>query len=156
MANSFNSSLVLGLYDSCTVREAYDYGKLVGIAYQLVDNVLDFDADGDYGGGNNNNGSGDARKKTGKSTLTDMISAVVMAPVLYAAQLYPDQLNLLVENKFKGKGDVDIVMKYLRESDGVLRKRDQARVHADLEVRAAFKLVLMGGWGVGGEGGVDD
>ena len=57
----------------------------MGIAFQLVDNVLDFDVGGEYGGGNNNNSGGGARKKTGKVTLTDIRSEVVTAPVLYAA-----------------------------------------------------------------------
>ena len=78
----------------------------MGIAFQLVDNVLDFDVGGEYGGGNNNNSGGGARKKTGKGTLTDLISGVVIAPVLYIALLYPDQLNPLIENKFKEKGNV--------------------------------------------------
>ena len=56
----------------------------MGIAFQLVDNVLDFDVGGEYGGGNNNNSGGGARKKTGKVTLTDIRSEVVTSPVLYA------------------------------------------------------------------------
>ena len=73
-----------------------------------MDEVLDFDVDGEYGGGNNNNGGGSASKKTGKGTLADLRLEVVMAPVLYAARLYPDQLNPLIESKFKVKGDVDL------------------------------------------------
>ena len=31
-----------------------------------------------------------------------------MAPVLYAEKLHPDQLNPLIESKFKGKGGVEL------------------------------------------------
>ena len=58
----------------------------------------------------------------------------------------------MIESKFKVKGDVEIVMKYLRESDRVLRTRYMAIVHTYLAVGAAFKLGLKGGVGV--EGGV--
>ena len=57
MANLCKSAAVLGLYDYSTVRAAYNYGNHMGIAFQLVDVVLNFDVDGEYGGGNNNNGA---------------------------------------------------------------------------------------------------
>ena len=75
--------------------------------------------------------------------MTDLRLGVVTALVLYAAQLYPSQLNALIESKFKGKGDVDIVIKYLRESDRVLRTRDLERVHYDMAVRSEFELGLI-------------
>ena len=56
----------------------------------------------------------------------------------------------MIESKFKGKGDVELVMKYIIESDGVLRTRYLARVHANLAVRAAFELGFRGGVGEGG------
>ena len=112
--------------------------------------MLDLDVDGEYNSSNNNKGGSGARRKTGRGTLTDLRLGVVTAPVLYAARLYTDQLNPLIESKFKGKRDVKIVIKYLRESDGVLRTQYLARVHVDLAVRAAFELVLRVGGG--GEG----
>ena len=118
----------------------------MGIAFQLVDDVLNFDVDGEYSGG--------TKKKTRKGTLTDLRSGVVTAPVLYAARLYPDELNPPIEHKFKEEGDVELVVKYLRRSDGILRTRDLARVHANLAVRAAFELGSSGG--VGGNDGVSD
>ena len=93
----------------------------MGIAFYLVDDVLDFDVDCENGGGDNNNSGGGPRKKTGKGTLTDLISGVVTAPFLYDAPLYPDQLNSLIDSKFKVKGEVELVVKYLRQSDRVLR-----------------------------------
>ena len=85
MTNSFKSAAVLGSYDSCTVRAAYNYGKHGGIAFRLVEDVLNFDVDGEYDGGNNNNGSGGAKQKMGNSTLMDIRLEVVTKPVLYAA-----------------------------------------------------------------------
>ena len=106
MDNSCKLAMVLGSYDYCTVRVAYNYGNHGGIAFQIVDEVLEFDVDGQYGGGNNNNGGGGTRKKTEKGKLTDLRSGVVMSLVLYVELLYSDQLNPLVESKFKGKGNV--------------------------------------------------
>ena len=60
------------------------------IAFQLVDDVLNFNVDGNYGSIDNNNGGGIARKKTGKGKLMDLRLGVVTTPFLYAAQLYPD------------------------------------------------------------------
>ena len=82
MANSYKSATFLGFYNSCTVRAAYNYGKHVGIEFQLVDDVLHFDVDGKYGGGDNNNDGSGARKKTGKGSLTDLRLGLVTAPVL--------------------------------------------------------------------------
>ena len=103
MANSCKSAAVLVSYNYRIIRAAYDNGKHVSTDFQIVDDVLNFDFDGKYSGGDNNNDGGGARKKTGKSTFTDLRSGVVTAPALYAARLYPDQLNTFIDSKFKGK-----------------------------------------------------
>ena len=106
MDNSCKLAVVLGSYDYCTVRVAYNYGNHGGIAFQIVDEVLEFDVDGQYGGGNNNNGGGGTRKKTEKGRLTIPRSGAIMAPVLCIKLLYPDQFNPLIESKFKGNGNI--------------------------------------------------
>ena len=55
-------------------------------------------------------------------------------------------MNLLIESNFKEKGDVELIMKYIREPDGVLRTQYLEIVHADLAVRAVFELLLRDGW----------
>ena len=74
----------------------------MGIDCQIVDDTLELYVDGEYSGGDNNNDGGGAGKKTGKGTLMDLRFGVVTAPVLYTTQLYPNQLNLLIDIKREG------------------------------------------------------
>ena len=55
IANSSKPAAVLGLYNYCTVRAAYDYRNHMSIAFQILDDVINFDVDGEYSVGDNIN-----------------------------------------------------------------------------------------------------
>jgi hexaprenyl-diphosphate synthase len=75
---------------------AYQYGRNVGIAFQLVDDLLDFKATSATFG----KPSGGADLRLGLAT----------APVLYAWEEFPDSgLGEMVKRKFAGEGDVEAV-----------------------------------------------
>jgi len=76
IAYSSKSAALLGghAFDSPVTQAAYDYGYHLGLAFQIVDDMLDF------------TGSADA---LGKPKLQDMALGLATAPILYAAQEYP-------------------------------------------------------------------
>ena len=75
---------------------AYAYGRNLGIAFQLVDDLLDFKA---------------TSKSFGKpSGGADLRLGLATAPVLYAWQEFPASgLRQMVARKFAGPGDVEAV-----------------------------------------------
>ena len=124
MANSCKSAAILGNYSNDVVDAAYLYGKHVGVAFQLVDDVLDFE------------GSLDT---LGKPVCADLKAGLATAPVLFAAEEFP-VLETLIARKFRNEGDVEEAMKYITQSQGITRTKELAQVHADRSISALMCL----------------
>ena len=125
MANSCKSAAILGGYNDDVVAAAYKYGKHLGIAFQLVDDVLDYD------------GSASAM---GKPALSDLNAGLATAPILFAAEKYPAELSPLIDRKFRDEGDVELAVDYVRRSDGIERTKDLAQVHVEIAIESISGL----------------
>ena len=125
MANSCQSAAMLGNYPKTFVDAAYRYGKHLGLAFQLVDDVLDFEG---------------SLKSMGKPALSDLNAGLATAPVLFAAEEFPEHLNPLIERKFKQDGDVDEAVKWVLNSKGMEKTKELAQTHAELAMEAALDL----------------
>ncbi|KAI5478496.1 hexaprenyl-diphosphate synthase [Pseudohyphozyma bogoriensis] len=103
---------------------AYEYGKNIGIAFQLVDDMLDFTATasqlGKPGGG------------------ADLKLGLATAPALYAWEEFPE-LGEMIERKFAQEDDVERARYLIGKSSGLDRTRELAGEHA-----AAARRVLEG------------
>lgn len=114
MANSCKATALLGSYEENVVEACYDYGKHVGMAFQLVDDVLDFSK----------------TSATGKPTLNDLQSGLATAPVLLAAQEFP-QLHGLIQRQFGQPDDVAMALEWVQQSQGLERTQHLAQLHAE-------------------------
>lgn len=74
--------------------QAFAYGRHVGLAFQLVDDVLDFEQ---------------TSETLGKPALNDLRHGLATAPVLLAARTFPDEVGDMVKRKFASEGDVERV-----------------------------------------------
>lgn len=110
------------------VRDAaYTFGRNVGIAFQLVDDLLDFRSTSAAFG----KPSGGADLRLGLAT----------APVLFAWQEYPkEQLGEMVKRKFSKEGDVEYALNIVRKSKGLERTTELAKHHARLASDALLQL----------------
>jgi geranyl diphosphate synthase len=110
--------------DADTAEAAYEYGRHLGLAFQYIDDVLDF--------------TGSALS-LGKPALNDLKSGIATAPVLYAAARFP-ALTKLVQRRFKNDGDVEQARLWVADSDGIAQARELAATHAQQarEALAAF------------------
>eukprot|EP00884_Botryococcus_braunii_P001275 jgi/Botrbrau1/11148/Bobra.182_2s0003.2 len=122
IANSCKAIAVLSGQSREVVDIAWDFGKNLGLAFQLVDDVLDFTG---------------SSLVMGKPALSDLRNGLATAPVLFAAQDYPE-LESLIERKFQAPGDVDHALKLIGLSVGVEKTRMLATSH----VRAAVDQIL--------------
>ena len=125
MANSCKSAALLGGYDDAVVSAAYRYGKHIGMAFQLVDDVLDFDG---------------SSSTMGKAALADLNAGLATAPVLFAAEHFPDEMDRLIERKFSEAGDVNRAVELVRQSDGIERTKDLAHVYVELAIDAVMEI----------------
>lgn len=94
---------------------AYNYGKNLGLAFQLIDDVLDFTG---------------TSASLGKGSLTDIRHGIVTAPILFAIEEFP-QLRAVVERGFENPTDVDLALEYLGKSRGIARTRELAMEYAN-------------------------
>lgn len=120
IANSCKAIALLGLYPDEVTVAAYKYGFHLGIAFQLVDDILDFEGTSD---------------SLGKPAFNDIRCGLSTAPVLYAAVEHP-HLHELIERKFKRDGDIETAVQAIDSSRGIDLTRALARSHAQLALDA--------------------
>lgn len=124
IANSCKAVSILGCPDPKVHEIAYQYGKNIGIAFQLIDDVLDFTA---------------CAEQLGKPTAADLRLGLATGPVLFACQQFPE-LNTLIMRRFSLPGDVDRAWQYVRQSDGVQQATYLARRYCHEAIREISKL----------------
>ncbi|GAB2265177.1 Solanesyl diphosphate synthase 3, chloroplastic/mitochondrial [Dionaea muscipula] len=124
ISNSCKAIALLGGQTTEVATLAYDYGKNLGLAYQLIDDVLDF--------------TGTAAT-LGKGSLSDIRHGIVTAPILFAMEEIP-QLREVVERGLNDPDDVDLALEYLGRTRGIQRTKDLAAKHATLASEAIDSL----------------
>ncbi|BGP38383.1 coq1 putative hexaprenyl diphosphate synthase [Rhodotorula kratochvilovae] len=115
-----------GWKDGDRVKDAaYEYGRNLGIAFQLIDDMLDFTASaaelGKPGGG------------------ADLKLGLATAPALYAWDEFPE-LGELIERKFEREGDVERAKDLILRSSGASRTFDLASAHSAAAIEALHRL----------------
>eukprot|EP00607_Mallomonas_marina_P006726 CAMPEP_0182438750 /NCGR_PEP_ID=MMETSP1167-20130531/85996_1 /TAXON_ID=2988 /ORGANISM="Mallomonas Sp, Strain CCMP3275" /LENGTH=415 /DNA_ID=CAMNT_0024632255 /DNA_START=80 /DNA_END=1327 /DNA_ORIENTATION=- len=124
MGNSCLASAVLENESVSRCRAAYLYGVHAGQAFQLIDDALDFEG---------------SLQTIGKAPLADLQSGLATAPVLFAAQEFPQELSPLIARKFEEDGDVEKALSYVTRSAGIERTKALAQVHAEIAIDAVMR-----------------
>lgn len=93
ISKSCRAAALLGNADNATVEAAYSYGRNLGLAFQLVDDMLDYTR---------------SAKDLGKPAGADLELGLATAPLLFAWKQMPE-LGALVGRKFEREGDVERV-----------------------------------------------
>jgi hexaprenyl-diphosphate synthase len=93
ISKSCRAAALLGGADAVTVDAAYSYGRNLGLAFQLVDDMLDYTRSG---------------ADLGKPAGADLELGLATAPLLFAWKQMPE-LGALVGRKFEREGDVQMV-----------------------------------------------
>ncbi|EEB09366.1 decaprenyl diphosphate synthase subunit Dps1 [Schizosaccharomyces japonicus yFS275] len=103
ISKSCMAAAVLGKAVPSIVQAIGEFGRCLGIAFQLVDDALDFKStDGDLG----------------KPANADLKLGLATAPVLFAWKQFPE-LESAVRSNFQSKGAIEQARQYVREADGV-------------------------------------
>jgi len=116
IANSAKAAGILSNVSPESANNLYNYGKDLGLAFQIVDDILDF------------TGSMDT---LGKPAASDLKSGNLTAPVLFALEEQPC-LEVLIEREFAQEGDLEQAVKLISDSQGIPRARELAAHHAKL------------------------
>ncbi|KAJ4293049.1 coq1 putative hexaprenyl diphosphate synthase [Collariella sp. IMI 366227] len=120
ISKSCRASALLGGADAQTVDAAYAYGKNLGLAFQLVDDMLDYTR---------------SEKELGKPAGADLELGLATAPLLFAWKTMPE-LGALVGRKFANEGDVERARDLVMQSDGIQQTRALAEDYAEKAIAA--------------------
>ena len=115
IANSAKAAGVLSNVSPAMEDHLYQYGRHLGLAFQIVDDILDFTASADA---------------LGKPACSDLKSGNLTAPALYALEEQP-YLATLVDRELAEDGDLEKAIAIVESSEGISRAKALARSHAD-------------------------
>ncbi|XP_039290729.1 all trans-polyprenyl-diphosphate synthase PDSS1 [Nilaparvata lugens] len=124
IANSLKAQAMLVGADEKLCEVAFQYGRNVGLAFQLVDDLLDFVSSSDA---------------MGKPTAADLKLGLATAPVLFACEKYPE-LNPMIMRRFQEKGDVEKAFELVHKSQGLEQTRFLAKKHCLEATRLASSI----------------
>ncbi|KAE8351481.1 isoprenoid synthase domain-containing protein [Aspergillus coremiiformis] len=115
MSKSCRAAALLGDSTPEVVESAYSYGRNLGLAFQLVDDMLDYTV---------------SDAELGKPSGADLELGLATAPLLFAWKENPE-LGPLVGRKFSQEGDVQRARELVHQSNGVEKTRVLAQEYAD-------------------------
>jgi len=124
IANSCKAAGVLSELDDQKLTSLYEFGKNIGLAFQVVDDILDFT-------GND--------KQLGKPAVSDLASGYLTAPVLYALEENKN-LSFLINRELVEKDDLNNALNIIMNSNAIDRSRKLAEKFAMLSKEAIFWL----------------
>ena len=111
-----NSSKAVGVLSNLPDDEAenlYQFGRHLGLAYQIVDDILDFTSSDEV---------------LGKPAASDLRSGNLTAPALYAMREVP-YLKTLIEREFSEAEDIEQAIELVHNSSGIDQAMDLANYH---------------------------
>lgn len=115
-AKSCRASAILGGASDQVVLDAFEYGKNVGLAFQLIDDLLDVTS---------------TSEKLGKPAQSDLKLGLATAPVIFAAREYPE-LEKMIKSKFNHETATELIFK----SQGLQKTKLLAEHHVNLAINA--------------------
>ena len=107
IANSARAAGVLSELPPAQLDSLYRFGRQLGLAFQVVDDILDFTS---------------SDQQLGKPAASDLASGYLTAPALYALEERPG-LARLIEREFSQQGDLDLALEMVRGCEAIARSR---------------------------------
>ena len=110
IANSARAAGVLSDLPAEQLDLLHRFGRQLGLAFQVVDDILDFTG---------------SDAQLGKPAASDLASGTLTAPVLFAMEETPS-LAGLIDREFSESGDLEQALELVRSSNGIQRSRSMA------------------------------
>ncbi|KAK3011378.1 hypothetical protein RJ639_012448 [Escallonia herrerae] len=133
-ASTKGASIFSGV-DSDVSEQMYQYGKNLGLSFQVVDDILDFTQ---------------SAEQLGKPAGSDLAKGNLTAPVIFALEKEP-RLREIIESEFCETSSLDEAIELVKRCGGIERAQALAKEKADLALqsiqclpRSAFRSALEG------------
>ncbi|XVF79173.1 hypothetical protein PTKIN_Ptkin14bG0198700 [Pterospermum kingtungense] len=133
IAASTKGAAIFSGADRSVAERMYEYGKNLGLSFQVVDDILDFTQ---------------SAEQLGKPAGSDLAKGNLTAPVIFALEKEP-KLREIIESEFCEAGSLDEAIELVKKCGGIERAQELAREKADLAIKnlqslpqSAFRLAL--------------
>jgi hexaprenyl-diphosphate synthase len=120
IAKSCRATAVLGGHPIDIQDACYQFGRHLGLAFQIIDDKLDYTA---------------SRDELGKPVGADLRNGIITAPVLFATEECP-QIRDFIARDFSHDGDHDTVIKMVLASCGIQKTQELAEQLLDRSLSA--------------------
>lgn len=120
IAASTKGAAVFSGSDSNITEKMYEYGKNLGLSFQVVDDILDFTQ---------------SAEQLGKPAGTDLAKGNLTAPVIFALEKEP-KLRDIIESEFSEIGSLDEAIALVKSCGGIERAQELAKEKADLAIQS--------------------
>lgn len=115
IAASTKGAAIFSGVDRSVSMQMYEYGKNLGLAFQVVDDILDFTQ---------------SAEQLGKPAGSDLAKGNLTAPVIYALEEEP-KLRDIIESEFCESGSLDEAIELVKKCGGIERAQELAKKKAD-------------------------
>lgn len=104
--------------DEATVEAMRIFGREIGMAFQIVDDILDFTGD---------------QNAVGKPLGSDLLQGLVTLPALYYVETHSDDpdVRLLKEGGWGNRERMEKLVQSIRQSDAIMRAMHEARGYVE-------------------------
>ncbi|CAH9091009.1 unnamed protein product [Cuscuta epithymum] len=102
-----------------TSEQMYQYGRNLGLSFQIVDDILDFTQ---------------SAEQLGKPAGSDLAKGNLTAPVIFALQKEP-KLRDLIEYEFCETGSLEEAIRVIKNCGGIERAQELAKEKADMAIQ---------------------
>ncbi|EEF33905.1 solanesyl diphosphate synthase, putative [Ricinus communis] len=135
IAASTKGAAIFSGVDRSVAEQMYEYGKNLGLSFQVVDDILDFTQ---------------SAEQLGKPAGSDLAKGNLTAPVIFALEK-ETKLREIIESEFCETGSLDEAIELVKQCRGIEKAQELAKEKADLAIqnldclpRGAFRSALEG------------
>ena len=121
---SARGAAMISPVDEAVVEAMRNYGCQVGMAFQIVDDILDFNGE---------------QAEVGKPVGSDLLQGLITLPTLHYIEDHPDDPNIrpLLEGNYSvGQKQMNRLVQSIRKSDAISRSMNEAEKYVAQAVRA--------------------
>ncbi|MBA0632702.1 hypothetical protein Godav_001396 [Gossypium davidsonii] len=120
IAASTKGAAIFSGADRSVTEQMYEYGKNLGLSFQVVDDILDFTQ---------------SAEQLGKPAGSDLAKGNLTAPVIFALEKEP-KLREIIESEFCETGSLDEAIELVKQCGGIERAQELAKEKADIAIKS--------------------
>nr|YP_009504542.1 prenyl transferase [Cyanophora sudae]AWW13625.1 prenyl transferase [Cyanophora sudae] len=124
IAASSKAAALLSRVDLEIANDLYNYGRHLGLAFQIVDDILDFTA---------------STKELGKPAGSDLKKGNLTAPILFALEQNPELIPI-IERQFSQPNDFEYTLDIVSKTKAIEKARELAMEHAQVAIKCLSNL----------------